>query len=160
VSPVSLSWWNGCTIAQRDLVAATECPRCSSLAFDLLCQPHEQIGPTRGYQPVRCALCETEYAYPSDAMSLRDMQQASHDATDRAIEQALAMCEHERRQRSRKVREFFGLEHGELARGLDIPIYVNPHTYAQIAAPISHRSLLERVVDAFRGAAAGWRGAL
>lgn len=143
---VSLAWWNGSAVVTRDLTPADECPRCGAPPNDFACEPHEQIGPTRGYRPAECTLCEVQYALPCEALALRDMQQVNHEKCQQAIKRALLEIERDQADRSRKVRAFFGLDRGELARGLDL-VPVQPK-----------RHVVRRALDAFRAAVNAWRG--
>lgn len=56
---VIVRYHNGACLTTRELVDADRCPKCASLAFTPLCKRSDHEG---SHAPVRCSLCETEYA--------------------------------------------------------------------------------------------------
>lgn len=164
---VTLQWHDVHLTVTRRLPVAIECPKCLTGERDVVAYGCDAL--EYGYQQrlfrrddrydvSRCKLCKTLYARPANAVTCAQVEQAC-DA---------ALVELTHAERSAKVRAFFGLDKGELARGLDLRGELDikalseawePARRERRATRLARRTLRERVSGALRGLVAGWRGA-
>lgn len=191
MTTVKLDWWDAAGRQQRELTVSHDCPKCLTVEAVLLCEAGSPVqddacascGIRSGHNPVRCSLCETEYARPWKPFKLRDPVDLSNslERTIQACDEARARFERESEAEAERIsklpldeqrriwletlaayspqpermRSFFGLEQGELAE-----VYF-PHASHSLRLKLPpERTLRRRVTDALRGLAAGWRGAL
>lgn len=110
MSAVKLIFHNGTALVQRDLTASQDCPKCLSLEAVPLAEVAYSM-PESGHAPalwasvrvpVRCRLCDTEYARRDEPKPLRvpvDVT-ASCERTERALQAALDYVECDRLERT------------------------------------------------------------
>lgn len=168
MTTVKLEWWNGSGHVERELTVSHDCPKCLTIEAVLMCQGSwrrdecSSCGAVKGYNPVRCSLCETEYARPWRPARLRDPVDLDNsiERTVQACDEARARFERESEAEAERIsklpldeqrriwletlaayspqpermRSFFGLKPGELAAHvLDVDVHAGRITLANPA---------------------------